>query len=75
MKAGLAPEKYTSAGLAFDDGTEIPADVIVFATGFEVNLKESIRKLFGDEVADQTDQFFGLDDEGEIRGAWRIQRG
>lgn len=74
MKAGVAPTHYTSTGLAFSDGTEIPADVIVFATGFQVNMKDSIRKIFGDDVADQTDQFFGLDDEGEVRGAWRIQR-
>lgn len=65
---------FTSTGLGFADGTEIPADVIVFSTGFEVNLKDSIRRLFGDDVADRTDQFFGIDDEGEIRGAYRIQR-
>lgn len=74
MKAGVVPTHYTSTGLAFSDGTNISADVIVFATGFEVNLKDSIRGFFGDSVADQTDQFFGLNDEGEVRGAWRIQR-
>lgn len=65
---------YTTTGLGFSNGTETPADVIVFSTGFELDLKESIRRFFGDEVADQTDQFFGVDDEGEVRGAWRIQR-
>lgn len=73
MKAGVEATHYTPTGLAFSDGTELPADVIVFSTGFEIDLKESIRRFFGDEVADQTDQFFGLDDEGEVRGAWRIQ--
>jgi hypothetical protein len=75
VKAGAVPTNYTNSGLAFSDGTEISADVIVFATGFDINLKDSIRKYFGDEVADRIDQFFGLDDEGEVRGAWRIQRG
>lgn len=74
MKAGVVPTHYTSTGLAFSDGTRIPADVIVFATGFGLNLKDSIRGYFGDTVADQTDHFFGLNDEGEMRGAWSIQR-
>lgn len=74
MKAGVPATHYTSEGLGFSDGTEVSADVIVFATGFELDLKDSIRRFFGDAVADQTDQFFGLDDEGEVRGAWRIQR-
>lgn len=52
----------------------MPADVIVWATGFETNLKDYVRELFGSETADQVDEFFGFDDEGEIRGAWKIQR-
>lgn len=65
---------YTSEGVGFSDGTELPADVIVFSTGFEIDLKNSIRRFFGDAVADRTDQFFGVDDEGEVRGAWKIER-
>jgi hypothetical protein len=49
------PVSYTENGILFDDGTELEADVIVFATGFE-----------GD--------FWGLDEEGEIKGAWKANR-
>lgn len=52
----------------------MPADVIVWATGFDFDLRVQIAKLFGQVAADQTDQFYGLDAEGEIRGAWRFQR-
>ena len=33
LKRGLAPVEYTGNGLKMDDGSEIAADVIVFATG------------------------------------------
>ena len=55
MKSDALPTRYTEEGLQFNDGTVIPADVIVWATGFEVNMRDSIRRLFGDEVADEID--------------------
>lgn len=73
MKAGPATH-YTTDGLGFADGSIAAADVIVWATGFESNMRDNIRTLFGDDTADQIDEYFGIDDEGEIRGAWRLQR-
>lgn len=69
-----SPTHYTADGLGFADDSTVPADVIVWATGFESNMKDSIRRLFGDETANQIDDYFGVDDEGEVRGAWRLQR-
>jgi cation diffusion facilitator CzcD-associated flavoprotein CzcO len=65
------PTSYTEAGILFDDGTELDADVIVFATGFEGNMRYLVRDIFGEEIAEQMGDFWGLDEEGEIKGAWK----
>jgi hypothetical protein len=65
------PLSYTETGLLFEDGTEIEADVIAFATGFEGNMRYLVRDIFGEEMAQQMGDFWGLDDEGEIKGAWK----
>lgn len=74
IKSDARATHYTSRGLGFSDGTEIPADVILWATGFERNLRESVRRLFGVAVAAQIDDFGGVNDEGETKGAWKLQR-
>lgn len=71
MKSDALPVRYTPDGLAFSDGTELKADVVVFATGFEGNMRRVIRELFGDDVASHIEDFWGVDDEGEIKGAWK----
>lgn len=71
MKSDALAIGYYEDGLVFDDGSKLGADVIVFATGFEGNMKVMIRDLFSDDVAAQLDDFWGLDEEGEIRGAFR----
>ena len=70
VKSDALPVRYTETGLAFDDGAELPADVIVWATGFEVNVQNTIRQMFGEDVAEQAGQYFGVDDEGEVNGAF-----
>jgi len=61
--------------LRFADGTEVEADVIVFATGFRNSLRDSTAEIVGHEVGDQLDDFWGLTAEGEFRGlAVRIGR-
>lgn len=68
------PTSYIKNGLAFADGSTLNADVIVWCTGFQVNLRDSIRQMLGNDVGDQIDDFFGIDDEGEVKGAWKLQR-
>lgn len=62
---------YTKDGLEFADGSILKADVIVFATGFVGNMRYLVNDLFGEEVADQMGDFFGLDAEGELKGAFK----
>ena len=71
MKAGALPTHYTRNGLAFSDGTEIPADVIIFSTGFVGNMRTEVAQIFGQDVAAQADDFWGLDEEGELKGVFK----
>lgn len=71
VKSDALAVRYTESGLEFDDGSVLPADVIILATGFRGNLRDDVRELLGDEVADRITDFWGLDDEGEPKGAYR----
>ncbi len=65
------PLKYTEDGLKFTDGTELKADLIVFATGFVGSMKVAIRDMLGSGVADRIEDFWGINEEGEIKGAFK----
>ena len=54
----------------FTDGTTMDTDMIVVATGYQ-NMSESVRALFGDDVAARVGPVWGLDGEGEVRAMWR----
>jgi hypothetical protein len=71
MKSDALISRYDKDGLIFEDGTKVEADVIVFATGFVANMRNSVRDFFGEEVASRVEDFWGLDSEGEIKGAFR----
>ncbi|PWY77017.1 flavin-containing monooxygenase [Aspergillus heteromorphus CBS 117.55] len=68
------PIRFTPSGLLFSEGSNdshLPADVIVFATGFKQNVRDTVRQLFGEDVYDAVDDYWGIDNEGEIRGAFK----
>ncbi|KAH9918228.1 FAD/NAD-P-binding domain-containing protein [Epithele typhae] len=69
-QGGVSPERFTGKGIVLSDGTELPADVVVFATGY-MNIRDVNTALFGADVIEQTDEVYGLDDEGEIQGSYR----
>ena len=72
---GGVPKSWTERGLIVDVGEgreeEVEADVVVFATGFERGGKAGVERLFGREVAERCGDFWGVDEEGELRGAWK----
>ena len=47
VQSGALPVRYTADGLECFDGTYIPADVVVFATGFSGSLSEGVESIFG----------------------------
>jgi hypothetical protein len=71
VKCDALPIAYTETGLQMSDGSHIEADVIVFATGYTGNIRETAKKIFGDEIGDTLEEFWQCDEEGESRGAWK----
>ncbi|KPM35819.1 hypothetical protein AK830_g10756 [Neonectria ditissima] len=70
IKQGQEVDEVLSHGLRFADGTELEADEIVLATGYQ-NMRTQTRTIFGDEVADAVGDVWGFNDEGEIRTIWQ----
>jgi len=52
VKQGQEIKEVKPHGLLFADGTELPADEVVFATGYE-NMRGTAGKIFGTELADR----------------------
>ncbi|KAJ5174146.1 uncharacterized protein N7482_000023 [Penicillium canariense] len=71
IKSDALPVRYTEDGIQFDNGDHLRVDVIVFATGFVLNTKLLVANFFGAEVAAQIDDFWGTDEEGELKGAYK----
>ncbi|KIW36784.1 uncharacterized protein PV06_11070 [Exophiala oligosperma] len=71
VKSDAAVVAFTEHGLAFSDGTTLDADVIVFATGFIGNLRNHVERTFGKDLADRAGDSFGLNEEGEVLGAFK----
>ncbi|KAJ7078780.1 FAD/NAD-P-binding domain-containing protein [Mycena epipterygia] len=69
IKHGVEIAKLTEHSVIFTDGSSLPADAIIFATGYE-SIRDTMRGLFGDSVIDQTGPVWGVDEEGEIRGCY-----
>lgn len=71
MKSDSLPTRYVKDGLVFGDGTYLKADVIVFATGFVGNMRQQVSQLFGSDIGDQVGDYWGLDEEGELKGVFK----
>jgi len=66
--SGLA--QFTPDGIRLEDGRTLEADLVVLATGYK-NMRETARRLFGDEVADRLPLVLGIGEDGEIGGLYR----
>ncbi|WP_062230296.1 flavin-containing monooxygenase [Aureimonas sp. N4] len=78
LKAGQVDE-ITETGVKLDDGTELPADLIVYATGYG-SMNGWAADLISQEVADKVGKVWGLGSdtpkdpgpwEGEQRNMWK----
>jgi cation diffusion facilitator CzcD-associated flavoprotein CzcO len=65
-----AIERFDGATTVLTGGRERDYDLVVLATGFS-NTIDSVRATLGDEVADRVGPIWGMDEEGELNGAWR----
>lgn len=71
VKSDAQPVEYTDKGLKFSDGSEVEADLIVFATGFLGNVRRLVGSLLGSEVEEKIEDFWGLNPEGELYAAFK----
>ncbi|KAE8146003.1 hypothetical protein BDV25DRAFT_144132 [Aspergillus avenaceus] len=73
IKVKRSPEGISSfdeRGLLLKDGSSLEADIVVLATGYD-NMRTTVRKVLGDQVADRCKDVWDLDEEGEVNAMWR----
>ncbi|MEP9403709.1 NAD(P)/FAD-dependent oxidoreductase [Sphingomonas sp. VNH70] len=79
LKSGVEIDEITETGVRFVDGTELPADLIVYATGYG-SMNGWAADLISQEVADRVGKVWGLGSdtpkdpgpwEGELRNMWK----
>lgn len=79
VKSGVHIEQVGERSVVLTDGTELPADVIVLATGYG-NMNNWAAQLISPEVAEQVGRCWGLGSdttkdpgpwEGELRNMWK----
>jgi putative flavoprotein involved in K+ transport len=79
LKAGVEVSRLERNGVVFSDGSHLPADCIVYATGFRP-FSETIAKLISPEVAQRVGRVWGYGAglegdpgpwEGELRNMWK----
>lgn len=57
---------FSSSELQLGDGSTLPADIVVLATGYD-NMRTTVRKVLGNKVADRLSDVWDIDEEGELR--------
>jgi putative flavoprotein involved in K+ transport len=79
LKSGVNIERINPTSVTLSDGTELPAELIVFATGYG-SMNGWLADLISPEVADKVGKVWGLGSdtpkdpgpwEGELRNMWK----
>ena len=79
LKSGVNIERVNPRSVTLSDGTELPADLLVYATGYG-SMNGWLADLISPEVADQVGKCWGLGSntpkdpgpwEGELRNMWK----
>ena len=79
LKSGVSIERINSHSVTLSDGSELPADLIVYATGYG-SMNGWLADLISPEVADRVGKVWGLGSdtpkdpgpwEGELRNMWK----
>jgi putative flavoprotein involved in K+ transport len=82
LVSGREVERISETGVVLSDGTELPADLIVYATGYG-SMNGWAAKIISQEVADKVGKCWGLGSdtkkdpgpwEGELRNMWKPTR-
>lgn len=79
LKSGVGVDRLTKTALVLSDGSELTADVIIYATGFG-SMEQWVKRLISPEVAEKIGSCWGYGSgttgdpgpwEGEIRNMWK----
>ncbi len=79
LRSGVSVAHLNERSVALTDGTELPADLVVLATGYG-SMNEWARELISPEVADKVGKVWGLGSDtkadpgpwvGELRNMWK----
>ena len=79
LKSRVSIDRINPSSVTLTDGTELPADVLVYATGYG-SMNGALADLISPEVADQVGKVWGLGSdtpkdpgpwEGELRNMWK----
>ncbi len=79
LKSGVSIDHINPKSVTLTDGTELPADLIVYATGYG-SMNQFLSDLVSPEVADRVGKVWGLGSsttkdpgpwEGELRNMWK----
>jgi putative flavoprotein involved in K+ transport len=79
LKSGVEPKEIKEHSIVFSDRSELPADLIVFATGYG-SMNGWAAQLISQQVADKVGKCWGLGSatrkdpgpwEGELRNMWK----
>jgi len=63
-------ERFVASGAKRRDGSVVPAELLVLATGYK-NQQDTVRAYLGDTIADAIGPVWGYDDGGELRNMWK----
>ena len=63
-------ERFTAGGALLKDGSTVPADLIVLATGYYPQ-QELVRRALGDEMVERIGPVWGIGDDGELNNMFK----
>ena len=63
-------ERFVAEGALLKDGTIVPADLLVLATGYHTQ-QEMVRRLLGHDTAERVGQVWGIGADGEMSNMWK----
>lgn len=80
VASGSGVDRLTEDAVVLEDGREIPADAVIYATGFQ-DMQGTMAELISQDVADKVGPVWGIGSgesksdpgpwEGEIRNMWK----
>jgi cation diffusion facilitator CzcD-associated flavoprotein CzcO len=63
-------ERFTAGGARLKDGSTVPADVLVLATGYFPQV-ELVRRALGEEMVERIGPVWGIGDDGELNNMYK----